>query len=484
MLAALLASLPTHGLSVDEAHYALYAYFPDWSYFDHPPLVGWIQLPGLWLGGSDFAMRLAPMACWSLALVLLHRLTLRLFASPEGSRKADGSVLVGLTVPMFLILAMSIHPDLLLLPVTCVTMLVVWRLRDPAETLRTGPWLALGAILGIAGLSKYTAVFLALSSAAVLLQRHGRAILARRGPWLALALAAAMASPVFLWNAQHHWVSFRYQGLHAAGGASWQLSELFRVQWEELKVYGPLTALAVCLGLWRCRRSPVAGFCLAFAAPPFLTIALLSGRGGSINYWTAFAWMAVLPLAGMGLAEGWHSRRAKPWLIGVGVVQAFFCLLVFARIWDGGPAEDSPIRQNAFADLYGWDQAAARARELAMSRGLKSVSVMNWTLASRIAWYARPFFVYVLDERFDQIDIWFGKLPVGQSTILIQWSRIPYEIPVRPTTPQGFARCQHLEEMPIRKGDKVISHFDFYLCEDWGGAVVSAPQKTDHISAY
>ncbi len=33
------------GLSVDEAHYLLYAYHPALSYFDHPPLVGWVQWP-------------------------------------------------------------------------------------------------------------------------------------------------------------------------------------------------------------------------------------------------------------------------------------------------------------------------------------------------------------------------------------------------------------------------------------------------------
>ena len=31
-------------LSFDEAHYALYGYYPALSYFDHPPLVGWVQL--------------------------------------------------------------------------------------------------------------------------------------------------------------------------------------------------------------------------------------------------------------------------------------------------------------------------------------------------------------------------------------------------------------------------------------------------------
>lgn len=32
-------------LSPDEAHYALYATHLDWSYYDHPPLVGWLQWP-------------------------------------------------------------------------------------------------------------------------------------------------------------------------------------------------------------------------------------------------------------------------------------------------------------------------------------------------------------------------------------------------------------------------------------------------------
>ncbi len=33
----------TFGLGTDDAHYVLYAKFLDLSYFDYPPLVGWIQ---------------------------------------------------------------------------------------------------------------------------------------------------------------------------------------------------------------------------------------------------------------------------------------------------------------------------------------------------------------------------------------------------------------------------------------------------------
>ena len=62
-------------LSPDETHYALYAVNIDWSYFDHPPMAGWLQWPFAKLGGlggfgalvPDVLMRVVPMLCWALA---------------------------------------------------------------------------------------------------------------------------------------------------------------------------------------------------------------------------------------------------------------------------------------------------------------------------------------------------------------------------------------------------------------------------------
>lgn len=52
------------GLSVDEAHYLLYALHPALSYFDHPPLVGWLQWPGVALDLPTVLLRLLPGALW------------------------------------------------------------------------------------------------------------------------------------------------------------------------------------------------------------------------------------------------------------------------------------------------------------------------------------------------------------------------------------------------------------------------------------
>jgi 4-amino-4-deoxy-L-arabinose transferase-like glycosyltransferase len=54
-----LAVSPFFGLGVDEAHYVLYARFLDWSYVDHPPLVGWVHAPFFYLlGTNEFLARL------------------------------------------------------------------------------------------------------------------------------------------------------------------------------------------------------------------------------------------------------------------------------------------------------------------------------------------------------------------------------------------------------------------------------------------
>jgi hypothetical protein len=94
------------------------------------------------------------------------------------------------------------------------------------------------------------------------------------------------------------------------------------------------------------------------------------------------------------------------------------------------------------------------------------VSVQNWTLASRIGWYARPLPVHVLEDRFDQFDLWFGDLPVGGSTLLLDWSHLAYQVPA---APHGFARCDLLDNMVPKVWGKGVASFRFYACYGWSG---------------
>ena len=64
----------TTELSVDEAHYALYANHLAWSYFDHPPLVGWIQWPLVAINAPDGILRLIPITLWMISCLLVYQI--------------------------------------------------------------------------------------------------------------------------------------------------------------------------------------------------------------------------------------------------------------------------------------------------------------------------------------------------------------------------------------------------------------------------
>ena len=76
-----------------------------------------------------------------------------------------------------------------------------------------GRWLlAAGLATGLAALGKYTAFLLVPQlGLALLLDRRGRKLIASPWPWLGLLLAGLVFSPVLLWNADRHFVSFLFQ---------------------------------------------------------------------------------------------------------------------------------------------------------------------------------------------------------------------------------------------------------------------------------
>jgi hypothetical protein len=181
--------------------------------------------------------------------------------------------------------------------------------------------------------------------------------------------------------------------------------------------------------------------------------------------------VAWAPLAGIGLAHSWATGR-RALVKALLLLQALTCVALPALMVSAGMPfmqgraasaqhSDAP---NPFADLHGWDAAGARAKTLAEQHQLDAVAVQNWTLASRIGWYARPLKVFVLEDRFDQFDLWAGKLPAGGSALLVEWSQLPYETPLGA---HGFAHCEWLAAQPVQRLGYRVSRFDFYACSGW-----------------
>src|SRR2546423_1322702 len=191
-------------LTFDEAYYWMWSKHLAGGYYDHPPGVAVVIRLGTMIAGDT---------------ELGGRLVSILLARPMswgGYRPATilfGGVRVAVTATILLnfhLLAavgtLIVTPDA---PLLVAASFVLFFLSKVLETGRGAWWLAVGAAVGAALLSKYTALFFgpAILIWLLIVPKLRRWLVS---PWLYLEglVALAIFSPVILWNSDHHWVSF------------------------------------------------------------------------------------------------------------------------------------------------------------------------------------------------------------------------------------------------------------------------------------
>ena len=467
--------------SVDEAHYALYAKHLAWSYFDHPPLVGWIQWPIVALTSSEGIIRLIPELLWVISVFLVYQVTLEIHrlmlgrnagylttALPAANLCGLMAVLAIIAAPLPHVLAIGLLPDTLLTPLSLGLMLMAlrWTRKDHFTIV---DWVSTGLLLGLAGLSKYTAAFTAFALLAVFLASPKKAWVTKSGFWVAAVIAFVVISPVLYWNWIHDWISFKYQIAHGSGG-TWAWRRVAAFIGIQIACFGPLLLFGVYIFLKNCLHSQkmILIALLSFFLIPFMIFASLSG-GGSLPHWTTPAWFCLAPFAGIGLAKAWAiQRRLAIRILLIG--QILICLLGFGFVLAGG-ISTTAVKSNPIADLYGWKLAGQKAAQLAQASKVNAIAVQNWTLGSRAAWYASPLPTFVLDQRQDQFDLWFGQLPPGASVLLINWSGMAFKPPVGSNL--AFERCEPLDNLEVVRFGRVLSKFDYSLCHNWQTTVVA-----------
>lgn len=450
-------------LSVDEAHYALYGLKLDWSYFDHPPMVGWLQAAVLPLSQEEWALRLWPALLMVLAGILLHRLTRELFPQ-ETPWLAFVAVLILQSALIVQLLGIALVPEVPLLIFGLAAALTLW-FAVTRETWRD--WLLLGLLLGLAGLSKYTAVTLALSVVLFILWQGKWRLFLSLKPWLAALVALVMILPVLYWNAQHDWISFRYQMGHGAPDRVWALTRFIRAQAGQLLAYAPgiyLFGLIALFAALRQRPQPNTRLLLSLAVPPLLLFGWAAGYEETLPHWTLLAFAVLAPLSAAWLWQHWQARWVRVTAIGSLAYSLLLVLLIHSQfLLPWLPFE--PLR-HPLSDLYGWQAAAERAVTLNNGQDMPLL-VGNWSLASRIAWYARPQRVQVTDARVDQFDLWFGSPQQGDGGLLI----VPdyYEGRKEVSGLAKFERCEQVDRMTVLLGDAPVHRFSFYNCDGYRG---------------
>ena len=389
--------LPT--LLVEEAYYWNYAQHPALSYLDHPPMVAVLIGAGTWLfGDTEFGVRIPALLCSLVWTWFGYRMACNLFDRAVGLRSA----LLLASLPLFFTYGFFMTPDSPLLACWAGALFFLERALLGGKR---SAWYGLGICLGLGMLSKYTIVLLVPATVLfVLIDARSRVWLARKEPYLALALALAIFSPVLIWNATHDWASFVFQGpRRMAADTSFGLHVLAG---SVLLVLGP-TALAAAIQALRARarvgsadvefaseRSRILFTRLLLLLPVAVFAAFSLTHSPKLN-WTGPAWLVVLPWIAYHTMDdrrrepaarrGWLARAWAPTFAGLAVIYGIGLQVLVV----GAPGLDNP----ANAQLHGWPDLASRielienAIELETGQEPLVVGMDKYNIAAELAFY-------------------------------------------------------------------------------------------------
>ncbi|WP_038967586.1 glycosyltransferase family 39 protein, partial [Bradyrhizobium diazoefficiens] len=194
-------------ITFDEAYYWMWSKNLAGGYYDHPPMVAYVIRAGTMIAGdTELGVRLVSILLALPMSYAIYRSAAILFG---GARVAATSAILLNATLLAAVGTLIVTPDA---PLLVASSFVLFFLAKVLETGRGVWWLAVGAAVGAALLSKYTAMFF---GPAILIWLAAVPKLRRwfLSPWPYLGglVALALFSPVILWNADHQWVSFAKQ---------------------------------------------------------------------------------------------------------------------------------------------------------------------------------------------------------------------------------------------------------------------------------
>lgn len=409
-------------LSPDEAQYWDWSRHLDLSYYSKGPGIAYIiYLSRSIFGDTPFGVRL-PAVMFSLGSSLLiyyftrDRAVIKGVDQVRSERAGLAAALTLQVIPLFSAYGVINTIDAPLIFFWSLALYLFGRIDKTERELRMAKavdWITLGIVIGLGFLVKYTMVFFVASGFLYyLVEKKRRRYLKRVGPWMAFVSFLVVSSPVFLWNADHGWVTF----LHTAGQA--HIADGFRITPERLiefigsqiGVITPVLFFALFISVFSMKkRYGEIGMSGWFMLPTFLFFLLKSLQGKVQANWALPAYLSSLAALGVELATSWrqYSRGRRS------VVVAGYLLAVFITVIAHYPSLVSlPVKYDPSARLRGWSELGDEVTRVA--QGMKRpffIASDRYQITSELAFYVKgnPT-TYCLNRgrRMNQYDLWQG----------------------------------------------------------------------------
>ena len=490
----------------DEVYYWVYALYPDWSHFDHPPMVGWvIQLFSLnLLLDSEFFIRLSSILFMTADTYIIFRIGKEMKNAQAGLYAA---LLYTASIYAFVITGIFILPDT---PLMLFWLLAVWTALHVIarhEAIQQRYLVLFGLFAGLAMLSKYSGVFLWVGMMLYIMIFNRKQL---KNPYLYLSLliSAVCCIPILYWNLQNDFISFNFHGERVSLFGKPNLGYFGTELAGELLYNNPVNfvlAIIAVIAAFKERihlEQSVQRLIFCIALPLIFTFLFFSLTRPTLPHWNAPAYCLLILLSACWLCEK-HPKQADGFVIPKSIVAAL-CVVAFTVLFGiveintgfiplDRHTEPEMLGRNDFTlDMYGWRQLEtkfATLREQKIAEGVMKaedgIVADEWFPLANLDYYvARTLGMKVMGvgyiEKLHKY-LWINEKRGGFQKGEDFWFLTDSRYYKRPEAlyPGGFESIELMDTITIERGGKPAKNFFVYACK---GLIYMQPTVSETIA--
>lgn len=465
------------GAGFDEAYYYAYSLRPSLSYFDHPPIVGFLAgyFPYLTGIASALTIRLSAVFLYSITGLLLYQLARQFVDEP----KAVWAMLLFHVTPIFFLLAgIFILPDVGLVIFWILTLTAFYRILFKDG--RIADWLLAGLTTGFAMLSKYHGLLLGFFLVLYLLC-YDRKKLLSPGLYLYGLVTLLIFSPVLFWNAQHNWISFTFQSARAVGNGI-RLDTFGQALGGQMGYLTPMIFLPVLYIFFKVIRNALFKkhlpdkFYLFFGLLPVMLFLLISLFRPILPHWTLCGYIVLtIPLAAL-IEPAFRQRQWVRSLVYVSVgflimlltimfLHTRFGILRLDKLAAKGLISERDVEMDATLDMYGWEKINHYLADNKVSPDSLFLFTPKWMLSGQVELATRGRFTVMCFNEGDPrgYGIWDKQLDVlGRDAICFYTNRYRANPAVEFT--EHFTAIGATDSIFVYRGGRIAKTLYFTRC--------------------
>jgi hypothetical protein len=359
-------------LGNDEAYYWVFAQYPEWNYFDHPPMVGvWIRLftANMLLDDFEGFVRMGSiigsvLSSWFLfkAVSLMHSERAGFFAACM----YQASFYAGITAGLYIL------PDSPQMVFWTFSMWMLVRIiQDENKWLH---WILFGIGAGFCIMSKVHGVFLWFGFGLYILFYRPRWLIKPK-VYLSFLISLIIFSPIILWNLKYDFITYRFHSERVViDSFALKTNSFFKEFLNQVTLNNTLNVgLAVCgIVLWKKKKirqhEPLKIYNLIGLPLAILLLIISLFRNTVLPHWNGPAYVTLVPLGAIALAE----LTVKPfpnilkWSLAIFAVGlcGMWVLINFIPGTYGHKDNINLGRTDLTLDMYGWEEGGKQFVDL------------------------------------------------------------------------------------------------------------------------